>query len=75
MLKIVNQYWEFPTEEELNKFLDSCMTDTCNEFQVERYGRAKSGKFYAYGSVIPTAKFTKNVAEKGETVAKELNLG
>ena len=75
MLKFTNQYWQFPSEKELNEFLDNCMSDNNNEFQIERYGQAKSGKFYAYGNVIPTAKFTKDVAEKGDTVASELNLG
>lgn len=75
MLKIINQFWQYDTEEELNKFLDSCMSDSNNEYLIERYGRAKNGRYYAYGSVVPTVKFSKeNVVEKTD-VKDELNLG
>ena len=75
MLKIINQFWQYDTEEELNKFLDSCMSDNSNEYLIERYGRTKNGRYYAYGSVVPTVKFSKeNVVEKTD-VKGELNLG
>lgn len=75
MLKIVNQFWQYDTEEELNCFLDSCMSDNTNEFLIERYGKSRNGKYYAYGSVVPTNKFSRS--EKGENtdVKSELNLG
>lgn len=77
MLKIVNQYWQFESEVELNNFLDNCMTDNNNEFNIERYGQAKSGKYYAYGVVVPLQKFNlrTNAATKAQKVADELNLG
>lgn len=77
MLKIVNQYWQFDSEEGLNNFLDNCMNDNNNEFNIERYGQAKSGKWYAYGVVIPLQHFNvqTNAATKAQKVAEELNLG
>lgn len=78
MLKIVNQFWQFDKEEELNSFLDNCMADNSAEYHIERYGKStKSGRFYAYGSVVPTIRFSKENAEAGKTdsVGQELNLG
>lgn len=77
MLKIVNQYWQFATEEELNKFLNVCIDDSNNEYHIERYGKSQKGVFYAFGSVIPTAKFStkETMANEKTSVKDELNLG
>ena len=72
MLKIINQYWSFSSEEELNKFLDDCMSNPNADFLIERYGKSQKGQFYAYGSVVPTTKFSKAEAQ---SVESELSLG
>lgn len=76
MLKFTNQYWSFDSQEELNTFLDGCMTNPHAEFLIERYGKSQKGTFYAFGSVVPTHKFSKENAEsKTDDVSEELNLG
>ena len=75
MLRITNQYWSFKSEQELNAFLDACMADSNNEFNIERYGKSQKGVYYAYGSIIPTAKFSKEPEAKTDSVNAELNLG
>lgn len=75
MLKIINQYWSFSTEEELNKFLDDCMSNPNADFLIERYGKSQKGQFYAFGTVVPTVKFSKENEAKAQSVEAELNLG
>lgn len=75
MLKIVNQYWQFDSEVKLHAFLNSCMDDPKSEYLIERYGQARSGQFYAFGSVVPTSKFGKAESVEKTDVKDELNLG
>ena len=77
MLKFVNQYWSFDSEEKLNEFLNFCIKDDNNEYCIERHGKSQKGVHYAYGSVIPVTKFSvkQSVVNEGTTIKDELNLG
>lgn len=50
MLKYVNQFWRFNTQQELDSFLKAA-SQSDDEYLLERAGKAKNGSFYAFGSV------------------------
>lgn len=50
MLKYVNQFWRFNSEQELNSFLSDAAKSS-DDYELQRSGKARNGTYYAFGDV------------------------